>query len=224
MTRENKPEAATEARNEYAFWAIPGAAATVTYSLPLFHEIDFAVNEGYRKIPHGGIEEGGLLFGVIDEKGVRVEAFRPIACEHASGPSFLLSDRDLEVLHSQIENAASDPELVGLHVVGLFLAHTRSPLTLTDREADLCRNADGAGQAGALSADPVWLPRAPQRWLTSQGRGGERDYFASAGTNCPIRRWPSPVYSCARAEFILGSTAGGIRRICHAASRRRSRA
>jgi hypothetical protein len=140
MTRENKPEAATEARNDYAFWAIPGAAATVTYSLPLFHEIDFAVNEGYRKIPHGGIEEGGLLFGVLDEKGVRVDAFRPIACEHASGPSFLLSDRDLEVLHSQIENAASDPELAGLHVVGWFLAHTRSPLTLTDREADLCDN------------------------------------------------------------------------------------
>lgn len=138
MTRENKPDAAAESRNEYAFWAIPGAAATVTYSLPLFHEIDFAVNEGYRKIPHGGIEEGGLLFGAIDEKGVRVEAFRPIACEHASGPSFLLSDRDLQVLHSQIENAASDPELAGLHVVGWFLAHTRSPLTLTDQEAGLC--------------------------------------------------------------------------------------
>lgn len=138
MTRENKPDAAAESRNEYAFWAIPGAAATVTYSLPLFHEIDFAVNEGYRKIPHGGIEEGGLLFGAIDEKGVRVDAFRPIACEHASGPSFLLSDRDLEALHSQIENAASDPELAGLHVVGWFLAHTRSPLTLTDHEAGLC--------------------------------------------------------------------------------------
>ena len=34
----------------------------------LFHEIDFVVNEGYRKIPHGGIEEGGLLFGAIDEE------------------------------------------------------------------------------------------------------------------------------------------------------------
>ncbi len=121
MTRENKPESATEKRNEYAYWAIPGAAATVTYSLPLFHEIDFAVNEGYRKIPHGGIEEGGLLFGTIDDKGTRVEAFRPIACEHASGPSFLLSDHDLETLNVQIENSVADPELEGLHVVGLVL-------------------------------------------------------------------------------------------------------
>jgi len=76
MTRENKPEGATEKRNEYAYWAIPGAA-TVTYSLPLFYEIDFAVNEGYRKIPHGGIEEGGLLFGAIDEKGTRMKRSVP---------------------------------------------------------------------------------------------------------------------------------------------------
>ena len=138
MTSENKQESATEKRSEYAYWAIPGAAAAVTYSLPLFHEIDFAVNEGYRKIPHGGIEEGGLLFGKIDEKGTRVEAFRPIACEHASGPSFLLSDHDLDQLGHQMESAADDPELQGLDVVGWFLAHTRGPLTLTDREADLC--------------------------------------------------------------------------------------
>jgi hypothetical protein len=138
MSRENKPESVTEKRSEYAFWAIPGSAAGVTYSLTLFHEIDFAVNEGYRKIPHGGIEEGGLLFGIIDEKGTRIEAFRPIVCEHSSGPSFLLSDHDLDVLHAQIEGAAADPELEGLHVVGWFLAHTRSPLTLTDREVELC--------------------------------------------------------------------------------------
>jgi hypothetical protein len=138
MTRDNKPEAATEKRNEYAYWAIPGANAAVTYSLPLFHEIDFAVNEGYRKIPHGGIEEGGLLFGKIDEKGTRIEAFRLIACEHASGPSLLLSDHDLAQLSAQIERAVEDPELEGLEVVGWFLAHTRGPLLLTDREADLC--------------------------------------------------------------------------------------
>jgi hypothetical protein len=138
MTRENKPEGVTEKRNEYAYWAVPGVSATVTYSLPVFHEIDFAVNEGFRKIPHGGIEEGGLLFGTIDEKGTRVETFRLIACEHSAGPSFLLSDRDLQMLHDQIETSATDPELEGLHVVGWFLAHTRGPLTLTDREADLC--------------------------------------------------------------------------------------
>jgi hypothetical protein len=138
MTRDNRPDIGTEKRIEYAYWAIPETETSVIYSLPLFHEIDFAVNEGYRKIPHGGIEESGLLFGKIDEKGTRIEAFRPIQCEHASGPSLLLSDHDLAALTAQLADAGSDPELAGLEPVGWFLAHTRGPLLLTDSEAELC--------------------------------------------------------------------------------------
>jgi hypothetical protein len=138
MTRDDKPQVTAEKRNEYAYWTAPNGETSVIYSLPLFHEIDFAVNEGYRKIPHGGIEEGGLLFGKIDKKGTRVEAFRPIQCEHASGPSLLLSERDLETLTAQLAAAGSDPEFAGLEPVGWFLAHTRGPLILTEREAELC--------------------------------------------------------------------------------------
>jgi hypothetical protein len=138
MTRDHKPEVATEKRNDYAFWKVPNSEIVVTYSLPLFHEIDFAVNEGYRKIPHGGIEEGGLLFGKIDENSTRIEAFRPIRCEHASGPSLVFSDRDLETLTAQLVDAGADTALAGLEAVGWFLSHTRGPLVLTDREAELC--------------------------------------------------------------------------------------
>lgn len=138
MTRDYKPDVATEKRNEYAYWKVPNSETVVTYSLPLFHEIDFAVNEGYRKIPHGGIEEGGLLFGKIDENGTRLEAFRPIRCEHASGPSLVLSERDLEMLTAQLADAGADSELAGLEAVGWFLSHTRGPLVLTDRETELC--------------------------------------------------------------------------------------
>jgi hypothetical protein len=140
MTRDDKPEISSEKRIEYAYWAIPDMDTVVTYSLPLFHEIDFAVNEGYRKIPHGGIEEGGLLFGKIDDKGTQIDAFRPIQCEHASGPSLLLSERDLDLLTAQLANVQADPELAGLEPVGWFLAHTRGPLLLTDREAELCES------------------------------------------------------------------------------------
>jgi hypothetical protein len=136
MPNENA-EQITEAVSEQAFWTIPGSAAKVTYSLPLFHEIDFAVNEGYRKIPHGGVEVGGLLFGSIDQEGTTIKAFRSIDCEHASGPSFLLSERDLQALETQIQALASDIELQGLRPVGWFLAHTRGPLQLTDPELEL---------------------------------------------------------------------------------------
>jgi hypothetical protein len=128
MTTSTTPDA------DYAFWAIPGTSSKVTYSLGTFHEIDFVVNEGYRRIPHGGIEMAGLLFGRANEEGVRIESFRPIECEHASGPSFNLSEKDIAALEKQISSAASDPELNGLEVMGWFIAHTRGPLKLTEKE------------------------------------------------------------------------------------------
>ncbi len=119
----------------YAFWSSPDQSVTINYSLEVFHEIDFQVTEGYRRIPHGGIEVGGLLFGRTDGEAIHVQASRPIACEHATGPSFKLSERDLEELGQQIENYGSDPDLAGLEIVGWFVAHTRTPLHMTDREA-----------------------------------------------------------------------------------------
>ncbi len=134
MTEEKNIGGRTERIAERAVWTAPGAIATVTYSLPLFHEIDFTVNEGYRKISHGGVEVGGLLFGSIDRDGTRIDAFRPIACDHASGPSFVLSDGDLERLVVQLDAMASDPELASLKPIGWFLSRTRSPLQLMERE------------------------------------------------------------------------------------------
>ena len=135
ITEPNGDAAADKA--EQAYWTIPGTAARVVYSLPLFQDIDFAVNEGYRKIPHGGIEIGALLFGSVDQNGATIEAFRRIECEHVFGPSFILSDRDLSVLETQIQNAPSDPDLQDLQLIGWFLAHTRGPLQLTDPELEL---------------------------------------------------------------------------------------
>lgn len=128
---------AKETTAVYATWTRPGTEFAVSYSLPLFHEIDFVVNDGYRRIPHGGIEVGGLLFGRFENNSVRLDAFRSIECEHASGPSFVLSERDLASLGQQLASAASDPELEGLQVVGWFIAHTRSELGMNEHEAAL---------------------------------------------------------------------------------------
>jgi hypothetical protein len=128
---------AKETTAPYATWTQPGAPFTVRYSLPLFHEIDFVVNEGYRRIPHGGIEVGGILFGRVDGNSVTLDAFRNIECEHASGPSFILSDHDIALLRQQLTTAASDPELEGLQLTGWFISHSRSDLRMSEREATL---------------------------------------------------------------------------------------
>ena len=121
-------------QTEYAYWQEPGGQLQIQYSLPVFHEIDFQVNEGYRRIPHGGVETGGILWGRMTPDVITVEAFRQIECEHASGPSFLLSERDMEALPDLFSRAASEEELRSLEPVGWFVAHTRGPLTLTDPE------------------------------------------------------------------------------------------
>jgi hypothetical protein len=119
---------------DYAYWISPDQTLTVNYSLEQFQEIDFQVNEGFRRIPHGGIEIGGLLFGRSEASSIRIQAFRLIECEHATGPSFHLSERDLELLEKQIAASRSDPELAGLEILGWFIAHTRTGLRLNDRE------------------------------------------------------------------------------------------
>src|SRR4051794_12260317 len=136
---------------QYAVWTDPQTSQTVKYSLPLFHELDFQVNEGYRRIPHGGVEIGGVLYGRLEPKTVTIEAFRPIACEHASGPSFLLSEKDLARMVEDFGQAESDSELKGLERVGWFISHTRSAPEMTPRECEIFdRYFPGSGKVTLL--------------------------------------------------------------------------
>ena len=117
-----------------ATWSDPACALTVVYPLALFYEIEFVASEGYRRISHGGIEHGGVLYGRVQGDTIRIEAFRAIECEHAFGPSFVLSASDIEKLRAQFRHAPADPELAGLAVLGWFISHSRSGLVVTDRE------------------------------------------------------------------------------------------
>src|SRR3954447_2773433 len=121
----------------YALWSSANGSVTVRYALPLFHDIDFEVNEGYRRIAHGGVEVGGVLYGRREGSNISIEAYRPIECEHASGPSFSLSARDLSGLSELLAQGKTDPDLPTLEPVGWFIAHTRSSLEMTARETEI---------------------------------------------------------------------------------------
>ena len=168
--KERKPE------SDYTVWQVPGQDFSVSYSLSVFHEIDFEVNEGYRRIPHGGVEIGGVLFGVIEPAAVRIEAFRTISCEHAFGPSFVLSERDLGHLKEQIAASSSEPELQGLTAVGWFISHTRSTLRTTEAEARLFDDFfPGTGKVTVL-VKPERFQATRFSFLVRTGKGElERD-------------------------------------------------
>lgn len=170
MTSSTTPDA------DYAFWVPTGSSFRLTYSLAAFHEIEFVVSEGYRRIPHGGVETGGLLFGCVEGNNIRIEAFRPIECEHASGPSFNLSERDVTALEKQISSAASDAELSSWEVIGWFIAHTRGPLKMTEAETRLfAKLFPGAGKLTVLVKPErfhptrfVFLPREKDGRVSSE--------------------------------------------------------
>jgi proteasome lid subunit RPN8/RPN11 len=122
---------------KFASWTVAESPITIEYSLIVIEEIRHAVAEGFQRLSRGGIEVGGILYGTRDGRTVRVLAMRPIACEHARGPAFLLSDKDRVVLNEQLTSDASDPHLEGLISVGWFLSHTRSEITLSDSDLEL---------------------------------------------------------------------------------------
>jgi proteasome lid subunit RPN8/RPN11 len=100
-------------------------------------QIRMAAVDGYLCVPHGGVETGGILFGTHDCGVVRILAWRPIVCEYAKGPSFVLSAKDEAALAEALRSSQSDPELAGLEPAGWYHSHTRSEIFLSDVDLDL---------------------------------------------------------------------------------------
>src|SRR6185369_15909858 len=98
----------------FGTWSAAASPITIEYSLVVLEEIRHEVAEGFQKLSRGGIEVGGLLYGVREGQTVRIMAIRPVACEHATGPSFRLSERDRSALQDQIRQDQSDQRLEDL--------------------------------------------------------------------------------------------------------------
>src|ERR1700722_18609762 len=104
--------------SKFSSWTVAESPITIEYSLIVIEEIRHAVAEGFQRLSRGGIEVGGILYGAREGRTVKVLAMRSIACEHARGPAFLLSDKDRVVLNEQLASDAQDAHLEGLISVG----------------------------------------------------------------------------------------------------------
>ena len=121
---------------KFATWVVPESPVDVEYSLVVIEEIRQVVADGFQRLQRGGIEVGGVLYGTREDRIVRILAMREIACEHARGPTFHLSDNDRAALTAQLARDREDMRLEGLLVVGWFLSHTRSDVTLQQSDLD----------------------------------------------------------------------------------------
>ena len=100
----------------------------------MMNRMRLAVVESFFAIPRGGVEIGGVLFGSFEPGRVIVQVFRTLGCEHAAGPSFILSEADLARLAPLLASAPEDRELAGLVPVGWFRSRTRSEISLSEAD------------------------------------------------------------------------------------------
>lgn len=122
---------------KFGSWTVAESPIAIEYSLVVIEEIRHEVVEGFQRLSRGGIEVGGILYGTREGRKVRILAIRPIHCEHARGPAFLLSDNDASALAEQLERDQQDPQLEGFVCVGWFLSHTRSEIQLADTDLEI---------------------------------------------------------------------------------------
>ena len=134
LGREDRKKVAmsvARAETEFGSWTIEGHSPRIEYLPSVLEEICAVAVEGLSRLRRGGVEVGGVLFGVRDGEAVRILAFRPTPCEHAAGPSFLLSEKDRRALENVLESGRRDRALRGLEPVGWYHSHTRSEIFLS---------------------------------------------------------------------------------------------
>lgn len=118
-------------------WQVDGHPVRIEYTPLVMEELRRAAEEGFQRISHGGLEVGGLLFGGRHEDTVTVADWRPLECEHAKGPGFVLSSNDEAGLRKLLEEAAGDADLKDLEPVGWWHSHTRSGIFLSPEDLEL---------------------------------------------------------------------------------------
>ena len=134
MDRPNNTNAPTP--GEYYRWQPEGHAITVDLQYGIVDKLLIEIMKGFGSVPRRGAEVGGLLLGTaenIDGRiNITVQEFQPVACEHAGGPSFTLSEKDMQGFVSAVEEQRE-----GLQVVGQYRSHTREGLGMSNDDIHL---------------------------------------------------------------------------------------
>ena len=120
-------------------WEVPGKPVSVRLSLDVVSRLGMAVQEGFKALPRRGLEIGGLLIGTARDAGnltvVDVDDFEPVESEHATGPSYVLSDADRRLLKDRIAGRQASTKLPP--VVGFYRSHSRKDFAITAEDASL---------------------------------------------------------------------------------------
>lgn len=114
-------------------WTVAECPFVIEYDQAVLGAVNQCVLDGHRALGHGGLEVGGLLLGSFDGTRLHITGHEAISCEHASGPSFSLSERDRAELAGRLREIAESGES-DRRVVGWYHSHTRSGLAMSPED------------------------------------------------------------------------------------------
>ena len=120
-------------------WEVPGSPISIFLSLDVVDRLLQDVMRGFGAVPKRGAEVGGILLGRITEgpeATVEVDDYELVPIEYKRGPSFLLSDHDIQVFRDTFKRLAQSAD--GAPVpVGLFRSNTRDSAGLMQEDLSL---------------------------------------------------------------------------------------
>jgi hypothetical protein len=192
-------------------WETPQCPFSIEYAPAVMEQIRQAAMDAFFSL-RGGVEIGGVLFGSVsaDESSVRILAFRPIECEHARGPRFLLSGKDLERLRAQLGKSADDPVLRGMQALGWYHSHTRSEIFLCAQDLAIYNSVFPAIRQIALVVRPDGVKPTRAGFFFREGssvhtESSYREFVLQASAFAPARpvgkEQPAPAPAPAPAAF-----------------------
>ncbi len=118
-------------------WQPPQKPIAIQLQFDVVDRMILEVMKGFGAVPRRGAEVGGLLLGTRGQMGdqvvVQVLDFAPVACEHAQGPSYVLSANDLVIWSETIQRLEAGPS----QIVGYYRSHTRDGLELGAEDLSL---------------------------------------------------------------------------------------
>jgi hypothetical protein len=173
-------------------WKPPGRAPAVRLDHDVIDRMTVDIMRGFGVTRRRGTEVGGVLLGKIsvgEEPVVLVYDYETVPCEYSHGPSYVLSERDLQAF-ADVVNQWRKEISPDQYVVGYFRSHTRDGLYLDQTDAAVFHRH---------LKDPLAVALVIKPYAT---RASEAAFFLQTGGKLDSQPAP-PEFQFVRAELAV---------------------
>jgi hypothetical protein len=150
------PEPGT-ATTPFYVWKPAEQPISVQLQFEVVDRVLLEVMRGFGAVPKRGAEVGGILLGTAERRDgrilVNVEDFEPVECDHAAGPSYILSEEDRAAFKQTVERWKAGPDR-RIYAVGYYRGHTRDGICLAAEDLSLLQEFLPEATAIALIVKP----------------------------------------------------------------------